>query len=319
MKERFRSAFTLVELLVVIAIIGILVALLLPAIQAARESARRAQCINHEKQLGLALLTYHDARGKLPFARTTHDQTGHTWYVDILPYMEGQNIYSQWVANDKSPTVKSPSFEEQTARTVEFTLPEYYCPTRRSPSIISKDEGNGAVPIRGSVGDYAVCCNDANTKEDTTKKTFEWSGGENPRACNGAFFNGSARLDPKKNRAALKLKEITDGTSKTFFVGEKHVRRSAQLVADHDNCIFNSDHGPTAGRCAGATLDAAGVPKEDLAPIATDPDENYNNQFGSWHPSVCNFLMGDGHVESIDPSIDLVTLKYLANRRDGAR
>ena len=312
MTERFRSAFTLVELLVVIAIIGILVALLLPAIQAARESARRGQCINHEKQFGLALLTYHDARGRLPFARTSHDQTGHTWYVDILPYMEGQNIYSQWVANDKSPTIRSPNFEEQTQKVIEFTLPEYYCPTRRTPSLISKDEGNGAVAIRGSVGDYAVCVNDAGTAD--------WSGADDPRPSNGAFFNGYARINPaKNNRGGLKLREITDGTSKTFFVGEKHVRMSDQLIAPNDNCIFNSDHGPSAGRAAGATLSAAGVPVSDMVPIASSLDEAYNNQFGSWHPSVCNFLMGDGHVDSIEPSIDLVTLKYLANRRDGTR
>ncbi len=311
MKGRFRSAFTLVELLVVIAIIGILVALLLPAIQAARESARRAQCINHQKQFGLALLNYHDSRGRLPFARTTHDQTGHTWYVDIMPFMEGQNIYNQWVANDRSPTVKSPSFEEQNQRTVELTLPEYYCPTRRAPTVLSTGEGRDTIIFRGSVGDYAVCVNDA--------RTADWSGALNPRAVNGVFFNGSSQTNASNNRSALKLKEITDGTSKTIFVGEKHVRMSAPQISDHDNCIFNSDHGPTAGRAAGATLSAAGVPVADLAPIASNPDEAYNSQFGSWHPGVCNFLMGDGHVESIDPSIDLVTLKYMANRRDGVR
>src|SRR4051794_18208666 len=99
MKEQSRSAFTLVELLVVIAIIGILIALLLPAIQAAREAARRTECVNREKQFGIALLTYHDARGRLPFARSTHDQDGHTWFVDIMPQMEGTSAYSEWQAN----------------------------------------------------------------------------------------------------------------------------------------------------------------------------------------------------------------------------
>jgi len=315
MTERSRSAFTLVELLVVIAIIGILVALLLPAIQAARESARRAQCINHLKQTGLALLNHHDVRGRLPYARSTHDPSGHTWYVDILPYMEGQNIYNEWMRNDPTPGALGPSFGKQTQRVVEFSLPEYYCPTRRAPTILSTDEARPELTTRGSVGDYAVCVHDAKTANP------EWSGAQNPRACNGAFFNGRSQTLEANNRSAIKLKEITDGTSKTIFVGEKHVRMSDQSKADHDNCIFNSDHGPTAGRAAGATLFPNGLPVNDssMCPIASDPDEAYNSQFGSWHPSVCNFVMGDGHVESVDPSIDIVTLKYMANRKDGMR
>jgi prepilin-type N-terminal cleavage/methylation domain-containing protein/prepilin-type processing-associated H-X9-DG protein len=316
MKEQSRSAFTLVELLVVIAIIGILVALLLPAIQAAREAARRTQCVNHLKQFGIALHTYHDARGRLPFARTSHDQNGHTWYVDILPQMEGQNVYNEWIAISPNAGTKGTSFSEVASKkpsVLAFTLPEYYCPSRRAPTILSKDEGNPAITATGSVGDYAVCVNDAYTSD--------WSGALNPKLCNGAFFNATAKDVPANSRAALKFKEIPDGLSKTLFVGEKHVRINEQFqtISDHDNCIFNSDQGPTAGRCAGATLSAAGVPTTDLAPIATDKDEAYRSQFGSWHPSVCNFLMGDGHVDGIDPDIDLVTLKYLANRRDGVR
>src|SRR5438874_12503453 len=96
-----RSAFTLVELLVVIAIIGVLVALLLPAVQMARESARRTQCGNHLKQLGLASQNFNDARGWLPPARVSNDSTDAnlnwlTWAVLLMPYVEQQNLYSQW-------------------------------------------------------------------------------------------------------------------------------------------------------------------------------------------------------------------------------
>ena len=320
MKEQSRSAFTLVELLVVIAIIGILGALLLPAIQAAREAARRTECINREKQFGIALLSYHDMRGRLPFARSTHDQNGHTWFVDILPQMEGQNTYDAWVANAQAANRKDLRFVDQKQALLEFALPEYFCPTRRTPTLISKHEGNAAVTLRGSVGDYAVCVHDL--------KSDDWSGADYPRLSNGAFINAQSRLGVGNNREAIKLREISDGTSKTIFVGEKHIRISDQLnelkppatdPPNHDNCIYNSDQGATAGRCAGTSLAFNGQPNGNAAPIATDRDEAYNNQFGSWHPGVCNFLMGDGHVEGIDPEIDLVTLKYLANRRDGAR
>src|SRR6187200_208608 len=94
-----RSAFTLVELLVVIAIIGVLVSLLLPAVQAARESARRTQCANHLKQLGLAGQNFHDIQGSFPPSRVSNDATDVnknwlTWAVVILPYIEQQNYYS---------------------------------------------------------------------------------------------------------------------------------------------------------------------------------------------------------------------------------
>src|SRR4051812_40020748 len=96
-----RRAFTLVELLVVIAIIGVLVALLLPAVQMARESARRTQCANHLKQLGLAAHNFNDTRGWLPPSRVSNDGTDAnqnwlTWAVLLLPFVEQQNYYSQW-------------------------------------------------------------------------------------------------------------------------------------------------------------------------------------------------------------------------------
>src|SRR5437762_4116046 len=96
-----RSAFTLVELLVVIAIIGVLVALLLPAVQMAREAARRTQCGNHLKQLGLAAQNFNDAKGFLPPARVSNDSTDAnlnwvTWAIIMLPFVEQQNFYSQW-------------------------------------------------------------------------------------------------------------------------------------------------------------------------------------------------------------------------------
>src|SRR5438874_6186566 len=96
-----RSAFTLVELLVVIAIIGVLVALLLPAVQAAREAARRTQCSNHLKQLGLGAQNFNDVRGYLPPSRVSNDATDAnqnwvTWAVIMLPFIEQQNYYTQW-------------------------------------------------------------------------------------------------------------------------------------------------------------------------------------------------------------------------------
>ena len=97
------SAFTLVELLVVITIIGILIALLLPAVQAAREAARRMQCANNLKQVGVALLNYEHACGTFPpGGLTLPSSCGHSWWVRILPYVEQENIFDQFEQNGGS-------------------------------------------------------------------------------------------------------------------------------------------------------------------------------------------------------------------------
>src|SRR5690242_4884124 len=125
-----RLAFTLVELLVVIAIIGVLVALLLPAVQMARESARRTQCSNHLKQLGLAAQNFNDVRGWLPPTRVSNDSTDAnqnwlTWAVILLPYVEQQNYYTQWDLTK--------AYELHPQQVTRQAVPVYFCPSRRKP------------------------------------------------------------------------------------------------------------------------------------------------------------------------------------------
>jgi prepilin-type N-terminal cleavage/methylation domain-containing protein len=102
-----RRAFTLVELLVVIAIIGVLVALLLPAVQAAREAARRMRCQNNLKQIGLACHNHHDVTGELP--RAYSPTTGLSWHVYILPYIEQQNLFSNSTRRRSAPRTARPT------------------------------------------------------------------------------------------------------------------------------------------------------------------------------------------------------------------
>src|SRR6267142_1599202 len=142
--SRRPSGFTLVELLVVIAIIGVLVALLLPAVQMAREAARRTQCSNHLKQLGLAAHNFNDIKGALPPARLGNNGNWLTWAVVMLPYVEQQNFYQLW--NETRP------YEWHPESTTRRGIPVYFCPTRRRPTEAYSNE----TPT-GGLSDYAAC------------------------------------------------------------------------------------------------------------------------------------------------------------------
>src|SRR4051794_38337354 len=143
-----RRAFTLVELLVVIAIIGVLVALLLPAVQAAREAARRMQCQNHLKQIAIAVHNFGDTYGSLPHSRR---DDRYTWAVEILPFIEQKNLFDQW------DVTKRYYVQSNAARL--GTVPAYFCPTRRSHKL--GGQGSISVPT-------ATPANDVDVQDNTT-------------------------------------------------------------------------------------------------------------------------------------------------------
>ena len=317
--------FTLVELLVVIAIIGVLIALLLPAVQAARESARRMQCSNHLKQIGLAIHHFHDAHSKLPPTRMPC-YTG-TWAVGLLPYLEQQNFSDVW--NSRR------SFWSQDEEVLQTQIPLYYCPTRRSPIQLSVDDGAGG-DGRGSVGhrpaalaDYAVVVGDGQLIERPNGDLVpvwdypaEESNGpiinglpEIPQECPAGPPGGSGwRYDPDfrfdetvRWKLFLSFGDIVDGTSNTIFAGEKHVSISHFGKRRFlDNSTYNPDQLLTFGRFAGPGFGLARYPEEE-------PLDN----FGSYHPSICQFVFGDNSVRSLATFIDTEVLGFLATRFGG--
>ncbi len=303
------NAFTLVELLVVIAIIGILAALLLPAIQAAREAARRMQCSSNLKQIGLAIHMFHDARKGLPPSRVPCNHS--TWAAEIWPYLEEGVIAEQYD--------KEKSYYYQPIENLQAQVAIYFCPTRRAPPQLSvSGDARGAVPHRpGALGDYAVSFGDG--------KGYQGDGGGGDSSgsapSNGAFRSADANcigFDPNNlvqggYRLTLSFKKVTDGLSKTIFVGEKHLPNGVDdfgKKAFEDNSIYNPDFHRTFARYG-----------SDLAPLATstsDPilDNGYAN-FGSWHSGIVNFVFGDGSVTSISNSLDTTVLGRLCNIQDG--
>lgn len=329
---RMRSAvrgFTLVELLVVIAIIGLLIALLLPAVQSAREAARRAQCGNNLKQIGLAVQNYHDSRRELPPGRIGGG--GHaSWAALILPYLEHEDISNLWDF--------SRSYYRQTPEARQAQVSIYYCPSRRTgpqlsvsgdvPADDPMPTGSDAIHKPGALGDYACADHDSSDLAGAFNPTppspyYIYACGALIRTDNheGPGYLPWGGVGQPDWHSLTKLRDILDGTSNTFLIGEKHVRpdhfgnRKASAGAggsfsslgdDGDNCIYNGDHYDTFARVAGPTNG-----------LARFPGDAYNTNFGSYHPGTCQFVFCDGRVRVISNSIDGANLARLVNRKDG--
>jgi prepilin-type N-terminal cleavage/methylation domain-containing protein len=301
-----RSGFTLVELLVVIAIIGVLVALLLPAVQAARESARRMQCQNNLKQMGIAVHNHHDVFKTIPNSR--YDDR-YTWVVDLMPFIEQKTLFDQWNLSLR--------YYQQTDQARLTTIAMMFCPSRRShklgtngsislpPNDVQDNTSNPPVP--GALADYAACV--GSTGRDYWWDGMGTSGGDNTLLkCRGAFRlrnNWMVGAPSSSIMPGRRLAEFTDGTSNTILIGEKHVQAGQFGKAGGDGSTYNGDKG-YAFRGAGPNY-----------PLARTPQQNLNANFGGYHPSVCQFVMGDGSVRAVKVSINTTVLGNLADVDDG--
>jgi prepilin-type N-terminal cleavage/methylation domain-containing protein len=275
-KRNRDTGFTLVELLVVIAIIGMLVALLLPAIQAAREAARRSQCTNQLRQIGLAVQTHHDAKGYFPSGRNSNDQYGVSWAYSILPQLEEQVIYDAYVPKERvDATVNAPA--------MRTPISVYACPSRRLPAADRDFDNNEETPLvraAAVLGDYAA---NAGLEEDIGMEGNDFTGGKIDLTLAGAIFSGSK----------IRARQVTDGLSKTLAVGERHIPPeqsdwSADRIHWHqgDTCFLASD-------ALGTILRGA---EDGLAESVTDPSDDV---FGGPHPGVTLFVFLDGHTEAL--------------------
>jgi prepilin-type N-terminal cleavage/methylation domain-containing protein len=307
-----RFAFTLVELLVVIAIIGLLVSLLLPAVQAAREAARRVQCTNHLKQIGLATQNFHDAQKGIPPAYLSG--TGHaTWLVLIMPYLELQANFDN--ANVELQYYGLPDRAIQTQ--IEF----FYCPSRRGPPQLSLSGDARSGPHRpGALNDYALCAGDA--------RAIPWwntvPGGGNAVARSTHIFEGnnvtwSGEMTGTFPNARYKgwkifreFADVVDGLSKTILAGDKYIAGPDRwgLGEWGDSSFYNDDSGVVVMRVVG--------PGYPLArPGTALPQEIGYYSFGSDHAGgLCQFALCDGSVRTLDPATNTSILALLASIAD---
>ncbi len=222
-RRRSSSGFTLVELLVVIAIIGILVALLLPAVQAVRESARRAQCTNNLKNIALAVHNYHDAHKELPAAAWLRPQTTPSdsiltdnrlfwnWAIRILPYLEEQSLLDQFTINNTTPISKDTGTNNKAARGTEVSV--MLCPS---------DIGRGN-PFQGTNGNWARGNYGYNAIEFWPNEWWKLFSSDAKYAPYFKYNLGMGGIEDGVERQVLSLAKITDGTTKTVMLAELRV------------------------------------------------------------------------------------------------
>ncbi|ADB15006.1 protein of unknown function DUF1559 [Pirellula staleyi DSM 6068] len=293
-----RHAFTLVELLVVIAIIGVLVALLLPAVQAAREAARRMQCSNNLRQVGLASHNFHDTLGFLPpaFIGDNSDTPNGwaTWGALVLPYMEGGNQFAKWDVTRRASLQPLEAYQPQ--------IKAYVCPSRQLPVLSVNDFATPG----GSLSDYACAFG---TAADYTSS----NGAMIPNMPFVVLDSASGEYRVSKWSGQLTLADLTDGTSNTFLYGEKHIRPNSLRGKNEDRSIFSGVRN-THRRMCGI---AANGDQRPLLPPQVQAAALANSSFGGPHPGVCQFVFADGSTKPVRITASLDTLTRLVRRNDG--
>jgi len=310
--KRARTAFTLVELLVVIAIIGVLVALLLPAVQTAREAARRSQCTNNLRQMGIALHNYHDVNQSFPMNYRPVTGGTYSWMQAILPYVEQQNLYNQITMGG---TVALPN-NTLVANTVIKT---YRCP---SDGLTQNGMLTGAADGGGTkaVTNYKANCGAYWVWTIVNLNNVRWPDNQAPNSpsnsllfCDGLMCSNSYSSAPSTTnpgmavvqKNTMRLPNILDGTSNSFAIGE------AVGVWSVWSWWYNQN----------ASVATCGIPLNYRRGI--DKLEQYNGQwqrnysFYSLHPAGGNFAMCDASVRFIPDNIDQVSYRALATVEAG--
>jgi prepilin-type N-terminal cleavage/methylation domain-containing protein len=293
--SRQQQGFTLVELLVVIAIIGVLVALLLPAVQAAREAARRSSCSNNLHQHGIALHNYHDIHLTYPMGWSNR---GQGWTACILPFIEQAPLYDtlQWAEANNWDTDNTPN-----ERACGTLIKTYRCPSAAIPEHVN----NQGIPERVPATYRGVASSTADSDDPGTSvigRHLELSDLE------GIFFCDSR----------IGFKDILDGTSNTFMVGECYWDTFSQDGNQMDFWYIGSpqvDPWPNATEFS-EFVGSTGVPY-NARKIASTSGYVKELSFASFHPGGAMFCLGDASVRFVSYTIDYPTYQALGSRNKG--
>jgi prepilin-type N-terminal cleavage/methylation domain-containing protein/prepilin-type processing-associated H-X9-DG protein len=314
-----RNAFTLIELLIVVAIVGLLIALLLPAVQSVRESARRAQCTNNLKQIGIAILLHHDQQRHFPYGGWGHEWVGVPdrgfkerqpggWIYNILPFLEQRNLRELGAGGESDGYSKR----------VESELAIFTCPSRRTcaawqissrfaymsnpkPAGTPKMAGRGDYAINGGAT-LAMGNHGPENLATGDSPTYAWPNLSGHPSIADSSFSGVSHI-----RVGTQLRRIEDGASNTYLTGEKYLHPSqyenGESLGDNESL--------TSGYCSDnhrfTKLDFPPVPDGSLS--LADSLAHY--RFGAAHASGLNMVYCDGSVKMV--SYDVTPLiHYMA-------
>ena len=336
-----RGGFTLIELLVAIAIIGVLVALLLPAVQAAREAARRAQCVNNLRQIGLAVANYESAIGCIvpgyislsgtggqpgmlpaslavpgynPDPFTNDNGPGWGWLAMLLPYTEQSTLYN-------ATNFNLPTWVADNATTVTTQIGSFLCPSANNPDATCRmvDANLNLLPVANPFFaranyQYNMGWNDTSIQPANTNY-------DDPvRGCNGPIYRNSH----------VKFAEVTDGLSNTVFASEKTPYLAdaswVGIIPGYRHFAYNAFASAGTGGAGvnydypGALLASHSGPSLYEVPEVIHPPNSpvgHTDEFYALHPGGANALLGDGSVRFIKQSINLLTWQALSSRANG--
>jgi prepilin-type N-terminal cleavage/methylation domain-containing protein len=353
LRSRQNYGFTLVELLVVIAIIGILVALLLPAIQSAREAARRSQCVNNLKQIGLGWLNHESNHKMFPGSGWSAWVVGDSdigtgamqpggWMFQILPFIEEQDLRD--VASDGDRYVITPKQKKAAVQLQTTPVSTFHCPTRQTGLAVPFLSPQPAWTPRNSDRLVDIVCGDyaANAGDSPCGLQFQKKGQETPDDPNDdECYDDTTRLKwiapPFKGYygtltevtnwppldsqsgvnfigADIKISQIKDGTTSTYMVGEKFL----DPVAYSDSWANGGhNHSYFQGFDWDVHRWASDFEDSMWLPLPDTPGTDIYEMFGSAHPGIWHMVFCDGSVQAMSFDINGTIHRRLANRYDG--
>ena len=314
---KFRG-FTLIELLVVIAIIGVLVGLLLPAVQQAREAARRSSCSNNIKQQGLAIHNFIDTNKKFP---NGWDDIGFLWSGAILPFAEQNNLHSQ------IQFAENKNWASANEAILEVVIPMYRCPSMPVPEHIS----NSGVPERVPASYGGVAGSDIYSDDSSTIRNAPTDARAMQQVPQNGIFWGaqsSAKQDWVNESAAyqkggVKLKQVTDGLTNTLMIGERYTdpgyTKDGQGMdywsvgsSQIDSFNWGTRGGTEFTEACGSTAVKINA-RRDPSLHGTWMEIS----FGSYHPSGATFGCADGSTKFISDSVDQVIYQGMGSVNGG--
>ncbi|RIK81815.1 MAG: hypothetical protein DCC67_07885 [Planctomycetota bacterium] len=334
-----RSGFTLVELLVVIAIIGVLIALLLPAVQAAREAARRSQCTNRLKQIGLAFQNHHDSLKFFPSGGWGYSFVGDPdegfgkkqpggWAYSVLPYMELSSLHDIGKGTPVTNGTTNATKKASNTIIVQTPAPEFMCPSRGrtqvTPTCCGPVNVNYDTRMPMAKSDYAAnfgdtsYCNGSDLCACIVSRTDQVPSNI-VVGKNGSFTNwpGNERVTGVVFvRSEVTIAQVTDGTSNTYAVGEKFINPAGyedETDPGNDWSMYSGSQDDTVRTThyePGANI--LNTPLQDNTQTVAG-----NHKFGSGHAAGCFFAMCDGSVQFVSYDVSPEVHRRLGNREDG--